>query len=230
MRSAGILFVVALLAPACTSFSEDHFFGVPQSSLGGTGVAKENYFRVRVKGRAALSSARYVSGYYDERAVDLFFNEVKASSGAQPDVRPLFVNDQKNPGTDQNIKPLDPDEAHGVFVMIFSTNAKVIADVIGQFAENQVVADAITNLVNRDTVRRLQGADPQPIFEREQAKAVAAELERLMGMVPTAPAAPKDATLRAYLRVFNLIARAQGRDETYDNFAEAAEAFGSGGN
>lgn len=31
----------------------------------------------------AGSSARYVSGYYDERAVDLFFNEVKVGDDGQ---------------------------------------------------------------------------------------------------------------------------------------------------
>lgn len=38
-----------------------------------------NFFRLTVSGGSELSASRYVSGYYDEAAVDLFFNEIRKS-------------------------------------------------------------------------------------------------------------------------------------------------------
>jgi len=41
-----------------------------------------NIFRVTVHGNAEMANVRYISGFYDQRAVDLFFNETR--SGALP--------------------------------------------------------------------------------------------------------------------------------------------------
>lgn len=226
------LFIVA--SSGCTGFVENHYFEVSHTGPAGQ-LGDKNYLRIRVEGDAYLSSARYVSGYYDERAVDLFFNELKVSSGKQTDNRPLFSDNLKSPGSDTVIKPLDPGAEHGAFVMVFSSNAKAITNAIGQFAENQVVADAITNLANQDTVRRLQDADPQPKFERDQAKAIAVELDSLIGMVPSHPPPDdpelaaklpsKDATQRAYLRILNLIAKGLGHNVGFAKFEDAVTWF-----
>jgi hypothetical protein len=220
--------LLATLSACTTSFQEDHFYEVTQES--GSTPLNKNYFRIRIKGRAQLSSARYVSGYYDERAVDLFFNELKVSDGTTVDKRPLFPADLVSPGTSTKVTPLEPGQ-YGAFVMVFSTNASAVTNAIGQFAQNQVVADAITNLVNQDTVRRLRGADPQPQFEQAQAKAVARELDALMALVPEySPGPPpkvgdKEATKRACLRILNLIARAGGAKVAFGEFEDAVKYF-----
>lgn len=137
-------FVGAILASGCTSFQQTYHF---QSSAGDGTV---NFFRVRVEGDAQTAKTRYLAGFYDERAVDLFFNELKSTGD---DLRPIFVTGQKAPGEDAALKPLTPDKGKGTFVMIFSTNPKAVADTIGAFAESQVVSDALTNLVNRRDVQ-----------------------------------------------------------------------------
>src|SRR5438132_3275792 len=72
------ILVLAVFVSGCvTTFHEDHYF---QSASSRSGHAT-NYFRLQVDGWAAFSSARYISGYYDERAVDLFFNEIKTGTG-----------------------------------------------------------------------------------------------------------------------------------------------------
>lgn len=189
------------LGGCATSFKEDHYF----QSINPKTEEVTNYYRLRVRGRAAGSSARYVSGYYDERAVDLFFNEVKlgtteATSGV---TREIFSSNLKDPGTNDAIKPLSPDDTHGTFVMILSTNASSVSRTIGQFAENQVIADAVTNLTNRDQILRqasvLKG-------RAARANATTDELTELMKLLPSndTPAGPE--TEKALLRILNSLA------------------------
>jgi hypothetical protein len=222
MKSSILITALASLS-ACTSFSEDHFF---QSRAVGT-AKPTNYFRVRVSGSACLSAARFVSGYYDERAVDLFFNEIKLAGGESTNVTKVFEDQQKDPGTDEVIKPLTPSAQNGTLVMLLSTNARAVADAIGQFAENQLVADAITNIANRDIVRQLREAEASPEFEHAQADAVAKELEALFGLVK----ADQDAVSveRAYLRILGVIARSRGASVSFDDMAAARAWFASNG-
>jgi hypothetical protein len=42
-----------------------------------------NYYRLTVNGYAAMSSARYISGYHGERAVDVFFDELKVKQTSE---------------------------------------------------------------------------------------------------------------------------------------------------
>jgi len=211
----------SLLSGCATGFKEDHYF---QSVSPKTGEVT-NYYRLRVRGRASGTSARYVSGYYDERAVDLFFNEVKV--GQTPEdadgTRTIFSADLKDPGTQDTIKPLSPDDAHGAFVMILSTNASSVARAIGQFAENQVVADAVTNLANREQILRDTSASRGDVA---LANATSDELARLVALLPADGAGSAADTEKSLLRLLNSVARGLGgKFVTFDSFDDAAAWF-----
>jgi hypothetical protein len=212
---------VALAATGCaTTFEETHYF----QSLDPVTKTPTNYYRLKVKGYGAMTSARYVSGYYDERAVDLFFNEVKVAetgSGATG-VRKLFEEGQKLPGSDDTFKPLDPSAKDGAFVMILSTNASSVTQTIGQFGENQVVADAITNLVNRDAIHRDQAANTSTA---SMANATADELRKVMEKLPSDSNPNKETTRRFLLRALNTIASGFGYGPTSFRSLDEAEAW-----
>lgn len=218
------LCVVGLLLSGCvTAFKENHYY----QSINPKSNRVTNYYRLTVSGYAAMSSARYVSGYYDERAVDLYFNEVKVSETSEKDTstQTLFTQEVKDPGTSDVIKPLSPDTQHGAFVMILSTNAASVSRTIGQFAENQVVADAITNLANRDALLR---ATSTSVVRAANANATADELSKLMSRLPstegTGPG-PKE-TEAALLRVTNSLATAlAGYPMAFATLDEAATWF-----
>jgi hypothetical protein len=213
----GLLGVVLVVLGACTTFNEDHFF----QSLNVQDGRATNYYRLRIEGYAGLSKARYLSGYYDERAVDLFFNEIKTT-----EIAPIVPQNQIEPGTNVALKPLQPDEQRGVLVMILSTNAKAVADAIGQFAENQVAAQALTNLVSRGDLLEARRIEARFAAKARASQATREELQALIDKVPVAAdgAANIAATQEAYLRVLNAIARALGSEETFTTF-EAAAAF-----
>jgi hypothetical protein len=211
----------ASLCACATGFKEDHYF---QSLSAKTGEVT-NYYRLRVTGRASGTSARYVSGYYDERAVDLFFNEVKVGP-TDPEAegtRAIFSADLKDPGTEDKIKPLSPDDAHGAFVMILSTNASSVARAIGQFAENQVVADAVTNLANREQILRDTSASRGDVA---LANASADEIAQLVALLPDGPSPEAPETEKAALRLLNSIARGLNATvPSFDNFDDASAWF-----
>ena len=203
--------VMALIGGCGTRFKEKHYF----ASVDPVTRLPTNFFRMQVSGFAAFSTARYVSGVYDERAVDLFFNELKGGK----EVAPIFEDDVTLPGSDEILMPLQPDAEHGAFVMILSTNANAVADTIGSFAESQEVAQAVTLLVNRESVRAARRADARFDVQRRRASAVTEELDALVAKARQTPSE------EAWLRVLNAMAAALGASEGFDDFEQARRWF-----
>lgn len=202
------------LTGCVTTFTEDHYF----QSRSGRSDQATNYFRVRVDGYSAFSRARYIAGYYDERAVDLFFNEIKTGEPAK-----LFEQDVTEPGTAEKIRPLSPEDKHGTLVMVLSTNAKAVTDAIGQFGENQLVADAVTNLVNRREVIEARRAAAKVGPQVGRARSVSSELDSLFTAVPAGGAAAE--TEAAYVRILNTLAAALGASESFTSIKDAERWF-----
>ncbi len=217
-RSFFVLVPFSLCSACATTFQEYHYY----QALDPETDKVTNYYRLSVRGYAAMSSARYISGYYDERAVDLYFNEVKVAQTPEgtTSTQELFSREIKDPGTQDVIKPLSPDSQHGAFVMILSTNASSVSRTIGQFAENQVVADAITNLANRDVL--LQTASITTA-RAGTANATAAEVARLMALLPDDVAPPEKESEASLLRVLNAIGTGiKGQPVAFESFDQAA--------
>jgi hypothetical protein len=219
MRTLCLVFL-GLLSVGCSSvFTETHYFKASDPNTGDP----VNYFKVEVTGSGAAVRSRYVSGYYDERAVDLFFNELKTEAATAGDIGPIF-NAMTEPGTDVTVKPLSPGPDRGAFIMFFSANAKAAADAIGSFAENQAVADAITNILNRGTIREQRTLAAAAAVSSARNAATLAELEALFAEVPDPTnAVGEEETKAAYLRILSAIARSLGTDVEFGDFDEAVE-------
>jgi hypothetical protein len=139
-----VLIASSLLTACASGFNERHYFRATNRRTGET----VNYFRLTVRGWDGLTASRFVAGLYDERAVDFFFNEIRTGETLQP-----LLSTSARASKDVEVRPLEAGDDGGIFVLILSTNAKSVADTLGEFAENQVVADAMTNLINRDAIR-----------------------------------------------------------------------------
>lgn len=171
VRAFGVLAGACILLAGCaTQFGDRHFFAVVDP----TTQKVVNIFRVTVRGDAALANSRYVSGFYDERAVDLFFNEVKSTDlpadVSRAGVEPIFGTVDCTGKTDAECQtakdkalqtvPIGVDAGRsGAFVLILSTNADAIAGTIGAFAESQQVVQSAMYLANAP--RRRQAATYQ---------------------------------------------------------------------
>jgi hypothetical protein len=209
---------VLIVFSACSTFQEKHYFR-SEDALTGKPV---NYFRLTVAGSSAWTKSRYVSGFYDERAVDLFFNETKTNN--DDDVKKIFLTDQIAPGTTEKIVPLAPDQ-HGTFLMIFSSNSKAVTDTLGQFAESQVVADAVTNILNRKEIRESRRSAAKTTTDAARSTAFSTQIEKLLTNLPET--ASTNVARDQTLRVLQTISRALGGDGQFAT-PEAGAAWFAG--
>ena len=205
--------IVALLCGCHAEVRETHYFA---SFAPDKPTEPVNFFRLDVVGKSRFTNARYVAGFYDERAVDLFFNEVKSSSAAPS----LFAANLNEPGTNEVLRPLSPADT-GAFVMVLSTNADAIGNAIGSFAESKEIADNISTLLNR---KELAKADRDATsFSGEQMLAVgfASEIDAVLS--PVALSKSADNAKAAMLRGLNLIAQSLGATQSFATVADAQQ-------
>lgn len=204
-----VCMAILLLAGCSANIREKHFFA---SYPGGdTSKPPVNFYRLSIEGDTQFSNARYLAGFYDERAVDLFFSELKSD-------QTLFPASQKDPGSQDVLKPLDPTD-HGTFVMILSTNADAIADAIGAFADSEVVGNAITQLANRSQLKKAAESDASAGSTKASASAFTDELKSRLDAAGEATDAT--AAEAAYLQAVNLIARELGRPQGFATLNDA---------
>ncbi|GEC80219.1 hypothetical protein [Flavobacterium aquatile] len=131
-----IALLLLLSLGSCSTFSEVHYFkdkvGITDNK---SKKSVSNYYRVKIKGYSFLSSSRYVSGYFNQDAVNLYFNEI-----SQPVNGKLFNTTSV---TNENGNEL---------VLIFSTNAKAISDQIGNISKNQTILNSMAQLTQKDKI------------------------------------------------------------------------------
>jgi hypothetical protein len=139
-----IAIVLITTLVSCSSFSEDHYFKDKITSSTSSQVnIVPNYYKVRISGYSFLSSSRYVSGYFDQNAINLYFNEI-----VQPENAKLF--NIKNDG-DGN-KSLVTNESGNELVVVLSTNAKAVTEHIGSIAKNQTILNSLAQLTQKDKI------------------------------------------------------------------------------
>lgn len=204
--------VVGLIAGCAAHVRETHYFALEQAGTSGERVAS-NYFRLTVAADVRFSNARYVAGFYDPRAVDLFFSELKPTSP-----QPLFAANLTEPGTATVLKPLSPGDS-GSYVMVLSTNADAIAEAIGAFSESEVVGRSIASLIHHDTLLDKQRSDAGAAPVKAMAAATTAELTATLEEAAAAKTAGDAET--GYLKAINVVAREMGVAKDFAKLSEA---------
>lgn len=196
--------LMGALAGCSTTVKENHFFAAYRDAADGSREPVQ-FYRLTVDGNTQFSNTRYVTGYFDERAVSLFFNEIKAPANQK-----LFDENMVLPGAAAGTKltPLTPSPENGAFVLIMSTNADAVASTIGSFAESQAVADAITRMVNRDKILAKGQSDARLTVNKAEATALVNQLD---AQIQAAHNADKGSQAAAsYLRALTTLARHLG--------------------
>lgn len=213
------LCATVLLAGCGTVIREKHYF----AAFVDDGKGKREpvqFYRLQVEGDTQFSNTRYLTGYFDERAVSLFFNEIKAPANQK-----LFDDSVTLPGAPPGTKltPLSPTPENGAFVLIMSTNADAVASAIGSFAESQAVADAMTRLLNRDRIKAKGMSDATLTVQKAEGSALTAQLDAQTKAARDGGTGAQAAA--AYLRSLTTLARGLGY--TGDEFAkvETAQAW-----
>ncbi len=209
LRLAAALVAGALCGCGAT-VKENHYFAAFKDRAGEEREAVQ-FYRLSVKGDSHFANARYLTGYFDERAIALFFNELKSFGNASAsNTHKLFDDGAKLPGADADTKltPLTPTPENGAFVLIMSTNADAIASTIGSFAESQVVADALTRVLNKDRFLAKAQSDGRLTTLKAEGAALAAQVDA-QAAAASAAASGKAAAV-SYRRALTALARGLG--------------------
>ena len=208
------------MAGCSTVVQENHYFAAFKDN-GSGGRDAVQFYRVSVDGNSQFANTRYLTGYFDERAVSLFFNELKS-----PTNQKLFDDAMVLPGAPAGTKftPLSPSPENGAFVLIMSTNADAIASTIGSFAESQVVADALTRLLNRDRFLAKSQSDARLSVNKAEATALLAQVTAHTQAATTA--ATSELAAASYRRALTALAQSLGyTGAEFDTLAKARDWF-----
>lgn len=204
-RTSGstLIALATTLAGCSATVSENHYFAAFKEKPGGEREAAQ-FYRLTVDGNSQFANTRYLTGYFDERAVSLFFNELKS-----PTNQKLFDEAMTLPGSGgTKITPLSPTADNGAFVLIMSTNADAIANTIGSFAESQVVADSLTRLLNRDRFLAKTQSDAKLSVNKAEATSLVAQLTAHTQAATTA--ATSELAAASYRRALTALAQSLG--------------------
>lgn len=143
-----ILFIsVALLLGGCVTFREAHLFkdntpGIP------------NYYKLHISGYSLFGKTKFVSGYFDEKAVEEYFGEFD-----QPD-NYNFVKAETLDSVNGEEKETElvGELKNKKLVMILSTNSKAVSDQIGAIAENQQLNATFMAMASKEQLLDYQRA------------------------------------------------------------------------
>lgn len=132
--SQGVLVMLVLSSIlSCSSIYEVHYFKDKVNQRSNyINSYLPNYYKVEISGYSFLSSSRYVSGYFEQNAINTYFNEF-----AQPENGKIFNNN------------IFTNETGNELVLIFSTNAKAITNQIGSISKSQTVLNSLASIVEK---------------------------------------------------------------------------------
>ncbi|TAE38929.1 MAG: hypothetical protein EAZ70_07650 [Runella slithyformis] len=193
-----ILFLLSQLC-SCTFFKEFHYFK-DRTPL------QPNYYKLEVKGRSVFySKTRYWSGYFDDQAIKLYFNEF-----AQPKDGQIFRIDTSG------VRSLISGNEDKKLVMLLSSNSDDIAAQINAMAENKKTIESILGIANKDNFTLLSSIKSQ----KESAQTSIAE--KLDEWRPSDFSSLDSAsTKRELLRYLNSFASELGNSESFTDWNEA---------
>lgn len=193
------LLATLLLAGCASRFGEHHYF----KSEDGEG-APVNYYRVTVRGGTFLSNSRYLSGYFDEEAVDTYFSQASTGKGFPP-------------ASKGKLQPVDEALRDRKLVLILSANSDAMAGEIGQIADNAALMGGLTQLVAGAGL--LSPAQQALRRQQERAQSLARAGLGLLGGLPVQPSQAQ-AQGRA-LELANRLASELGREQPFRSLGEA---------
>jgi len=136
----GAVLLISINIGCVADINEHHYF---KSSKDKDGLPN-NFYKVNVSGFTFGSSARYLAGYFDEKAVDSYFSE--------------FAQPEKGKFPAPGIEPLDPNLKGRQLILILSSNSDEVATQIGAISDNEKLGRALNRMINKDkflTARQL---------------------------------------------------------------------------
>jgi len=211
--------LVVLIWGCSSTFHETHYF---KSKVVGSGIP--NYYRLTVQGYAAISSSRYISGYFDEGTINTYFNEYTQPAGAAIIPSSKNVVSATSTSTSKGASTVEPVSGGlpgQTLVMILSSNSDEIATQIGALAASNQFTASLASLLGRDQFNAADAADSRLAVETTRAKATASLASQLVAnLADNATAAEAQQQLLDFV---NSLASDLGYDSAFADLDSAAQ-------
>lgn len=133
---------------------EQYFLATPEAD-----PETRNYYRVTVRGRAFASRSRYVSGFFDDKAVEEYFGEfsqpdggtlpsaAKDADGAPEECKGHSAEREECKAVDDTA--IDQRLENRSLVLLLSANSDAVAGQLGAMAENEHLMDVVGTMLSR---------------------------------------------------------------------------------
>lgn len=232
--ASGMALALFYLAGCSTASRETHYY----RAISEDGTVK-NYYKLDITSSSELASSRFVSGYFDEQAVNQYFSEVTGGRQTLPGTTPSTQSQSKpSTTTDTAVSPKDVDSSvtriepagpgrNGTkLVLLLSSNSDAIANEIGAIADGQQISNLVGQILSREKQAELDSASLQLNKQYDRAGEI---IE--LGAVTLTPENLKSSTKQerdlskaAILNMVNKIALSLGAPEPFDDL-EAAKRW-----
>lgn len=210
LRSLCVALGIAVLTISCQSIREMHYF---RDRAGNP----PNYYRLQIRGHAFLTSSRYLSGNFDEEAVNYYFGEI-----AQPKDAKFETNKPTQPSS-QGIVPVGAEGENKKFVLLLSSNSDAISSAFGNFVESKETQKELARILNRDKLNELEEVRAGETTEKKKRDKMTALGESYINSVTDVePSASIRIKLLAYL---NATAEYFGSPQNFTDLATADKWF-----
>lgn len=113
----------------------------------------DNYYRLRISEHSVSAKARYLAGFFDQHAVDMYFSDLSKTI----DSPIVFISPNSPPS-------YGPSDGHRKLVIILSTNSDAIAEQIGAFASSEETLKLIADLANVDKINEIAEAQTEGVI------------------------------------------------------------------
>lgn len=167
----------------------------------------QNYYRIDITGQVCGTELRYLSGFFDEEALDRYFNTF-----TQPDGGALFTLDKvddeemEKRAPSEESRDADPRGLGRKLVILMSQNSEAIADQIGAISQSEGFATVVGRLVFKEQLAEIETArvdSNRLVQQADSAKVLASDLAtRLTGD----PAPGRESTKEQLLIFVNQVA------------------------
>lgn len=122
MKKYFLATAIALTICSCQTGKELHYFR-----------SGDNYYRLRINECTFLTSSRYLSGYFDEKAVNNYFDEIYRNEKTS-----LVSLSSKNSSSPTKL------------LLLLSTKSEAVSSTIGQLASGGQTLEIIAQMANQD--------------------------------------------------------------------------------
>lgn len=209
--SAYLILVIG--AEGCLSaFDEKHYLRSDARQPDGSPM---NYYRLTVNGQTFLSSSRYLSAYFDEKAMNTYFNEI--SQPAEGRLSPTTQCSDADSGN--GTQPLDGNLIGKKLLLILSSNSDAIATGIGSLAQSDDVTNNLTRILGNGRFKAAADAKQEVGVQKAVATSVVAEGTSEVTGLPDSPTQAR--AQEALLNYANRLAAYLGHRGTFSTLDQA---------